>query len=522
MKAFRKLSVIYLLLTLISISFINVFAASYTTNDIDKRIDSILNYEYNYTNTNSINSFVENYLAPNAGTGECDWFAISLSRNGTSFNANSYINSLNKVISDIYNSGVKNTKITDLQRIGLAYVACNKDISNILGKNLLADCTYNRELSELSAQGIMTLDYALILLDSKNYSVPQNALTTRDNIVSKILSLQLDNGGFALTGTAPDADVTAMTVTALAPYIKSNKTVSDAVDKALNRLSKMQKDDGSFASYGKLNCESTAQVIVMLTSLGIDPESDERFIKNGNSVLDAMLTYQTAKGGFKHLQNGNENQMAAYQAFNALVAYKSFILTSQGLYNFSDKINSQQTVTEPKTNPSNNKNSSSSKIQKSNNNINSKNSSDRYNNGNNNYNNNSSPSSVYAENAESENNQNNVSEQNSSNEQNIQAESNNVQIDTSSQHQETAPTAKSAENIAVNTTATLDEVKKISLTSHINNFEEIKEYNNIYVAENLSCTGIAVFILILGYVGLYIYFIKKYRTPNTDSSEKGE
>lgn len=515
MKAFRKLSVIYLLLTLISISFINVFATSYTANDIDKRIDSLLNYEYNYTNTNSINNFVENYLAPNAGTGECDWFAISLSRNGTSFNANSYINSLNKVISDIYNSGVKNTKITDLQRIGLVYVACNKDISNISGKNLLADCTYNRELSELSAQGIMTLDYALILLDSKNYSVPQNALTIRDNIVSKILSLQLDNGGFALTGTAPDADVTAMTVTALAPYIKSNKTVSDAVDKALNRLSKMQKDDGSFASYGKLNCESTAQVIVMLTSLGIDLESDERFIKNGNSVLDAMLTYQTAKGGFKHLQNGNENQMAAYQAFNALVAYKSFILTSQGLYNFSDKSNPQQTVTEPKTNPSNNKNSSSSKVQKGNNNSNSKNC-------NNSYNNNSSPSSVYAENAESENNQNNVSKQNSSNRQNTKAESNTVQIETSSQQQETAPTAKSAENVAVNTTATSDEVKKISLTSHINNFEEIKEYNNIYGAENLSCTGIAVSILILGYVGLYIYFIKKYRTPNTDSSEKGE
>lgn len=518
MKAFRKLSVIYLLLTLISISFINVFAASYTTNDIDKRIDSLLNYEYNYTNTNSINSFVENYLAPNAGTGECDWFAISLSRNGTSFNANSYINSLNKVISDIYNSGVKNTKITDLQRIGLVYVACNKDISNILGKNLLADCTYNRELSELSAQGIMTLDYALILLDSKNYSVPQNALTTRDNIVSKILSLQLDNGGFALTGSAPDADVTAMTVTTLAPYIRNNKTVSDAVDRALNRLSKMQKDDGSFASYGKVNCESTAQVIVMLTSLGIDPESDERFIKNGNSVLDAMLTYQTAKGGFKHLQNGNENQMAAYQAFNALVAYKSFILTSQGLYNFSDKSNSQQTVTEPKTNPSNNKNSTSSKVPKSNKNSNSENSNNSYNNDNNNY----SPSSVYSRNTERKNNQNNVSKQNNSNRQNTQVESNTVQIETSSQQQETAPTAKSAENVAVNTTATSDEVKKISLTSHINNFEEIKEYNNIYGAENLSCTGIAVFILILGYVGLYIYFIEKYKTPNTDSSKKGE
>ncbi len=515
MKAFRKLSVICLLFIFTLISFTNVFAASYTVNDIDKRIGSLLNYEYNYTKTNSINDFTEKYLAPNAGTSEIDWFVISLSRNGTGFNKNLYIDSLNKVISDIYKSGVKNAKITDLQRIGLAYTACNKDIKNISGANLLADCTYNRELSELSAQGIMTLDYALILLDSKNFSVSQNAATTRNDIISKILSLQLDNGGFALTGTAPDTDVTAMTVTALAPYIKNNKNVSKSVDKALSRLSKIQKDDGSFASYGKLNCESTAQVIGMLTSLGIDPENDERFIKNGSSAFDSLLTYQTSKGGFKHLQNGNENQMASYQAFYALTAYKLFISTSHRFYNFLNENNPQKTITEPKTNNYNNKNNSTNLSSKLKNNNNNNNSSKL-----NNSNNNSSPSSVYGGNAVTPNNQNSVSNKNSSNGHKTQTKSNTSLTESSVPQQETAPTVKSSEGISLNNTATSDEIPKNGLISNTNNIEETLQYNNLYSVESLTNEVISVFILILGYLALYIYFIKKHKIPNKGNSEK--
>ena len=492
MKTIRKLSVIILSLILISNSFINVFAVTYTVENINRIIDNLLSYEYNYTNTNSLEDFVENYLAPNAGEGECDWFVISLGRNGTNFNSNLYVNNLNKVISDIYKNGVKNAKITDLQRISLVYTACNKDIKNILGYNLLADCTYNRELSELSSQGIMTLDYALILLDSKNFHISQNALTTRDDIVAKILSLQLDNGGFALTGTAPDADVTAMTVTALCPYIKNNKTVKSAVDKALIRLSKMQKNDGSFASYGKLNCESTAQVAVMLTSLGIDPENDERFIKNGYSVVDALLSYQTQNGGFMHLKNGNENQMATYQAFYALVAYKSFISTSQGLYNFTDENNPQQTVTEPKTDFTN-KDIPNSQAQNSNSN-------------NNNYyhNNNSDPQYVYEENTESANNQYDSSNQNNNSRQSSSTENSTSPAGTSVQSRKT-PTVESSENVSSNNTATSDEVNKNRFAHNINNFNYIKEFNNEYGTENLSVTGIAAFIMLSGYILLNIY-----------------
>lgn len=346
-KISKQISASAAALLIICLSFMRVSAFEINTDYLDEKINALLNYEYEYTNTGSLDKFVSDCLSKNAGTSTSDWFIISLSRYGADFDKALYADKLNSVLSDIYSKGYKNSKITDLQRLALAYSACSVNIQSIMGKNLLGDCSYNRNISELSSQGIITLDYALIVMDSQNYSVPQNAVTDRDDIISEILSLQLENGGFAITGTAADPDVTAMTITALAPYVKNSSAVGGAVEKALGKLSKMQKSDGGFASYGKLSCESSAQVIVALASLGINPSDDERFIKNDNSPVDAMLSFQLPSGGFSHITGGNENQMATYQAFYAMVALQSFLTKSQNLYNFSDGENPQQTIKEP-------------------------------------------------------------------------------------------------------------------------------------------------------------------------------
>ena len=62
----------------------------------------------------------------------------------------------------------------------------------------------------------------------------------------------------------------------------------------------MQLDTGDFASWGTENVESTDQVVVALCCLGIDPLKDERFIKNGKTLLDGILKYRMSDGGFVH------------------------------------------------------------------------------------------------------------------------------------------------------------------------------------------------------------------------------
>ena len=91
---------------------------------------------------------------------------------------------------------------------------------------------------------------------------------TREKLIQVILDAQLNDGGWDLSAGKADPDMTAMAIQALAPYYKTNETVKAAVDKALDVLSSLQQGDGGFGSWGTVNSESCAQVIVALTALG--------------------------------------------------------------------------------------------------------------------------------------------------------------------------------------------------------------------------------------------------------------
>ena len=94
-----------------------------------------------------------------------------------------------------------------------------------------------------------------------------------------------------------------------------------AVEKGVAALSKIQGADGGFSTGGAETCESNAQVLVALAELGISLD-DSRFVKNGNTALDALLTYANADGSFRHTMDGDANEMATEQALYALAAAK--------------------------------------------------------------------------------------------------------------------------------------------------------------------------------------------------------
>jgi hypothetical protein len=69
------------------------------------------------------------------------------------------------------------------------------------------------------------------------------------------------------------------------------------------------------------NPQSTAQVVVALSALGIDCEQDQRFIKNGNTLFDGIEKYRTADRRFSAKEGGEFNYTATVQSFYAAVAY---------------------------------------------------------------------------------------------------------------------------------------------------------------------------------------------------------
>lgn len=477
------------------ISCTTAFAAKYSSSDIDDKINSLLNYEYKYSGTSNSQSFVSDYLAKKAGTSTGDWFIIALSRNNEKFKKNTYVKNLNTALQKIYNEGINRAKLTDLQRMSLAYTACSADIRNIDGKNLLADCTYNRDINDFSTQGLMALDYALIVLDSKSYNIPQNAKTTRDDLVAKILSLQLENGGFALSGTASDTDVTAITITALAPYVKYSNAVKTAVDNAINRLSETQCDDGGFKSYGKSNSESNAQVIVALTSLSLDPAKDSRFIKNGLSPVDALLSFQLGSGGFSHLAGGNANQMATYQALYTMVAYKNYLKNEEGLYNFSDDDNDQVIATEPVIVVPNNNQSEISATNNS-----------PVDNG---YTTNQNPT------ANANNNQSFVS--NSPNSQT--ANQNNATVPTANSST-TAPTTSPTDKATI---STADEYMEIDLNNSNNSSIPLQNENKPnYFLSTMLASILLLLIFVVMFLYKSVYMKKKVDTLNNETDNNNE
>lgn len=268
-----------------------------------------------------------------------EWAVLGLARSSAEVPAAYYDKYYNNVVKYVQDKkGVLHTrKYTEYSRVALALTAIGKDPRNVGGYNLL---TPLGDYESTVYQGINGAIFALIALDSKDYAVPDNPQAkiqaTRDLYVQYILDKQLTDGGWALSGTEADADITAMALQALANY-RGRAAVQTAIDKGLTCLSALQLTDGSFSSWGNSNCESVCQSIVALNTLNISLD-DSRFVKNGNGLLDALLAFYTKGGGFKHTDDvaGGNNLMATEQGLYALAAAERANSGKLNLYNMND------------------------------------------------------------------------------------------------------------------------------------------------------------------------------------------
>ena len=277
---------------------------------------------------------------PAFGTGAGEWTVLSLARGG-------YFNKDNVYFTDYYNRIVEtvNTtaasvnkngalhsiKSTENSRLIMALSSIGKDATAVGDWNLIAP--FN-DFNWIKKQGINGPIFALIALDTNDYETEDT--TIRQQCIDFILDAQLQDGGWALSGSTADPDITAMALQALAPY-KSQSNVATAAEEAISTLSTIQNSNGGYASWGTVNSESCAQVIVALTTWGINPDTDSRFVKSGKSVVDALLAhYLEDESAFEHVIDSGANGMATDQACYALVAYNRFMNGKTALYDMSD------------------------------------------------------------------------------------------------------------------------------------------------------------------------------------------
>ena len=299
---------------------------------------TILNKEQTKTYLDNISQYEMGKVTnPTYGSVGGEWLIIGLARYGSLTQAylDKYVNNLETEVKK--KSGIlSDKKYTEYARVVLALTAIEQNPADFAGYDLLSPLS---ELDNVVKTGISGITFALIAFDSGNYDVPEpkkdykGKKATREKLVSMLLSTQLSDGGWAYMGTKSDVDMTAMVIQALAKYYKE-ADVKKAVDKGVELLSKRQQKSGAFISNESENCESTAQVITAMAALGIEV-SDERFIKDNNTVLDGLLGFYK-DGGFKHTHNSYVNQMATEQAMYALTAYYRQLKDENGLYDMKD------------------------------------------------------------------------------------------------------------------------------------------------------------------------------------------
>ncbi|MDY3929294.1 MAG: S-layer homology domain-containing protein [Clostridia bacterium] len=284
-------------------------------------------------------SIYENTQNPSISSVGGEWAVLGLVRSGYDIpeeyydryyeNVKSYVNDCGGILHD--------KKYTEYSRVIITLTAIGRNPSDVDGYNLI---TPLGDYEKTVWQGLNGPVWALVALNCGNYEMPENSSAeikaTKDKYVDKILKSQLENGGWSMSeeGDA-EVDITAMALIALSDY-RERENVASAIDSALSYLSRVQNENGGFVNSGDENAESCAQVITALCEIGISAD-DERFVKNGNTLSDNLLSFYDGKGGFKHTHNEEiSSPMATEQALYALAAVNRFSEGLPSLFDMSD------------------------------------------------------------------------------------------------------------------------------------------------------------------------------------------
>ena len=319
-------------------------------------LDTVISQTVNWKRGTNEKVLSEDFLGKVSST-NTDWTVFFLGRLGIDDDYSAFLAKANTYVKEKYDEnptvGLSDSKPTEWQRLAIAVQAAKGDAAAVGGKNLIEDGVYNCILGDkLWDQGINSMVWGLLALDTKGYEIPEGAKYTREDIIQHILNEQKRNGGWAFGGTKADADMTAMAIYALAPYYTSNAEVKSAVDKGLDILRNKVSTDGDLYSEQPngisteevYNCESTAQAIMAFAAMGIDPASITN-AETGKSLFDGLMKYyMTGTGGFKHKTDDKEaDLMPTDQAMEAIAAYLYY---KEGLsvYDFRAKANTTQYV----------------------------------------------------------------------------------------------------------------------------------------------------------------------------------
>lgn len=290
--------------------------AKYSVSDLESSLKSAV-------------KFMGNKPLKDVGTEASDVFITAISRAGFDFDYDAYLDELDLIVKEYKSTD----NILQIQRSAITVTACKGNTQYFGGRDLLADATYYRgDDAPLGKNGVVDYIGALIALDTGDFKLPDNLThNNRESMIRKILSMQDENGSFE-----DDISLTAASIIALSPYNNNVeykigdelRSCGSAIYNAVEYLSDKQNDDGDF-----YELKSTALVSLAMDAIGIDSD-DKRFVKDGNAVIDGILTYQKSNGSFSNDFNETDLTATSY-ATAALVSHLRNINHKKPFFDFT-------------------------------------------------------------------------------------------------------------------------------------------------------------------------------------------
>lgn len=170
--------------------------------------------------------------------------------------------------------------------------------------------------------------FALNALDMGNYTIPENAVWTREKLLETILNHKYLSDGFGL-------DMVTMLMQSIGPYMDDpvyGERVRAKLDEGLEIVldsfgsKNVYKNPYGVQWGGVYTSEGSAQIVCAMSAMGVDCHTDPRMSNGTQSALTALLDYADYREGyFAHTNTTPKNAMATYQGCYATQWYLGFL-----------------------------------------------------------------------------------------------------------------------------------------------------------------------------------------------------
>lgn len=170
--------------------------------------------------------------------------------------------------------------------------------------------------------------FALIALDMGNYTIPSDAIWTREVLLEKILNHVYLSDGLGL-------DMVAMLMQSIAPYQNDpvyGTRVKAKLEEGLAIVLENFGDKNVFKNPygvqwgGVYTSEGSSQIVCAMSAMGVDCHTDPRMSNGTQSALTALLDYADfTEGYFAHDNTTPKNAMGTYQGVYATQWYLGFL-----------------------------------------------------------------------------------------------------------------------------------------------------------------------------------------------------